>query len=386
MKRAFRVTAIGLILVAVAMYAAPGAIERRYNHTLHAPPYKASSQAQKLHQTLMIADLHADSLLWNRNLLRRSQIGHVDVPRLRDGNVALQTFTVVTTSPKNLNINQNSSSSDLIRYVAIASGWPADTWNSPKQRALYQAQQLRRYAAKSNGELVLIRSQADLANFLTTRNENRRVAAFLGTEGAQPLEGDIKNLDVLYDAGFRMMSPAHFTDTEIGGSAAGVRKGGLTELGRKWVAAMEAKGMLIDLAHASTATLRDVAAIAKRPVIVSHTGVKGTCNNNRNLSDDELRAVAKTGGLIGIGYWDTAVCGSDADSIARAIHYATRVVGVDHVALGSDFDGTVTTPFDTSGLVLITDALLRQGFSEQDVRLIMGENVMHLLSRTLPEH
>lgn len=148
---------------------------------------------------------------------------------------------------------------------------------------------------------------------------------------------------------------------------------------------MESKKMLIDLAHASPATLRDVTAIATRPAVVSHTGVKGTCNNNRNLSDDELRAVAHTGGLIGIGYWETAVCGHDAPSVARAIRYASNIVGVEHVCLGSDFDGGTTMPFDATGLVLITEALKHEAFSDREIRLIMGENVVRLLSEVLPD-
>jgi microsomal dipeptidase-like Zn-dependent dipeptidase len=148
---------------------------------------------------------------------------------------------------------------------------------------------------------------------------------------------------------------------------------------------MEAKKMLIDLAHSSPATLHDVTAMATRPVIVSHTGVKGTCNNPRNLSDDELRAVARTGGVIGIGLWDTATCGVDASATARAIRYAVNVVGIDHVALGSDFDGAVTTPFDSSGWPLVTDALLQEGFSEKEIRQIMGENAVRVLMQTLPD-
>jgi membrane dipeptidase len=215
--------------------------------------------------------------------------------------------------------------------------------------------------------------------------EPHRVAALLGSEGAQPLEGKLENLDDLYAAGFRMMSPTHFTDTDIAGSASGERKTGLTELGREWVRSMQAKSMLIDVAHASPATLRDVTAIATKAVIVSHTGVKGTCNNTRNLSDDELRAVARTGGVVGIGYWETAVCGRDAGAVARTIQYTAKVVGVEHVALGSDFDGATTMPFDVTGVPLITDALRKAGLSEHDVRLVMGENVLRVLSQSLPE-
>ena len=125
--------------------------------------------------------------------------------------------------------------------------------------------------------------------------------------------------------------------------------------------------------------------MASKPVIVSHTGVKGTCDNNRSLSDEELRAVARTGGLIGIGYWETAVCGRDARAVARAIQYTAGIVGVDHVALGSDFDGATTMPFDVTGIPLITEALIRAGFSDRAIGQIMGGNVERLLSVTLPE-
>ena len=118
--------------------------------------------------------------------------------------------------------------------------------------------------------------------------------------------------------------------------------------------------------------------------MVSHTGVKGTCNNPRNLSDDELRAVAKTGGVIGIGLWDTATCGTDVRATARAIRYAASIVGTDHVALGSDFDGSVTTPFDAGGWVLLTEALMQEDFSAEEIRQIMGGNVVRLLVQGLP--
>jgi microsomal dipeptidase-like Zn-dependent dipeptidase len=384
MKRLRWFLLLVVIILVAAWFALPGIVERRFNRTLHAPPYQPSVQAQALHRTLTIADLHGDSLLWGRNLLRRSSRGHIDLPRLAEGNVSIQAFTVVTTSPRGLNIYKNSDSTDMIHYIAMAEGWPPRTWNSPKQRALYQAGRLQKFADRSKGSLVILRTRGDLQNFLTTRAATHAVAGFLGTEGAQPLEGRLENLDELYAAGFRTMAPTHFTDTAIAGAAAGMKKDGLTDLGRQWVRAMESHHMLIDLAHASPATLRDVTAIATRPLIVSHTGVKSTCDNPRNLSDAELSAVARTNGVIGIGLWDTATCGSDARATAHAIHYAVNIVGADHVALGSDFDGGVTTPFDSSGWALLTDALLQEGISEQDIHKIMGENVVRVLLEVLP--
>ncbi|MFZ3265116.1 MAG: membrane dipeptidase [Terriglobales bacterium] len=137
--------------------------------------------------------------------------------------------------------------------------------------------------------------------------------------------------------------------------------------------------------HASPQTIEDVLAIATGPVVIPHTGVKGTCDNNRNLTDEQIRAVAAKGGLIGIGYWDTATCGTDARAIVRAMRYVFDRVGVEHVALGSDFDGAVTEPFDTTGLVEIADAMLNAGYSEQEIRLIMGENAARFLLENLPE-
>jgi membrane dipeptidase len=384
MKLLRRLALVLAIALVIAWFVVPGMVESRHNKVLRLSPYRASTAAETLHHKLIVADLHADSLLWKRNLLERGTRGHVDIPRLAEGNVAIQAFTLVTTSPRDLNIYKNSDDTDQITYLALAQGWPPRTWSSPKERALYEAAKLHRFAEKSDGRLVIIKSKSDLRLFLATRRPGQ-VAGFLGTEGAQPLEGNLKNLDDLLAAGIRMMAPTHFTDTGIAGSAAGMSKGGLTPLGREWVRQMEARHIIIDLAHASPATLRDVTSLATRPLLVSHTGVKGTCNNPRNLSDDELRAVAKTGGVIGIGLWETATCGSDAGAAARAIRYAINLAGIDHAALGSDFDGSVTTPFDSSGWVLLTDALLQEGFSEQEIRKIMGENVVRVLLETLPD-
>jgi len=386
MKRALAVAVVLGCLFLLVRLVVPSIVERRQNHVLQSGPYQASAEAEALHRTLLVADLHADTLLWGRNLLEPSRAGNIDLPRMLAGNVGLQAFTVVSTVPRKLNIDRNDDSTDLLPYLGMVQGWPLKALTSPKQRALYQARRMQQFVDKSNGALLLLRTRGDLANFLKLRAGGSRViAVFLGTEGAQPLEGRLENLDALFAAGFRMMAPTHFTDTAIGGSAAGVEKGGLTPLGREWVKQMEGRGMVIDLAHASPETLRDVAAMVTKPVVVSHAGVKGTCDNNRNLSDDQLRAVAATGGVIGVGFWDVATCGQDAQAIARAIRYAVGVIGAEHVALGSDFDGAVPEPFDSSGLALITEALLQQGVSEHDIRLIMGDNVARVLSQTLPE-
>ena len=128
----------------------------------------------------------------------------------------------------------------------------------------------------------------------------------------------------------------------------------------------------------------DILALATRPLVVSHTGVKGTCDNTRNLSDEQLRAVARTGGVVGIGFWETAVCGRGPDAIARAVRHAVTVAGIEHVALGSDFDGAVATPFDAAGLPVLTEALIAEGFSDEEIARVMGANAIRVLQSALP--
>jgi microsomal dipeptidase-like Zn-dependent dipeptidase len=147
---------------------------------------------------------------------------------------------------------------------------------------------------------------------------------------------------------------------------------------------MEVRRMIVDVAHASAATVDDVLDMANRPVVASHTGVRGVADNARNLSDAHLRGIAATGGLVGIGFWETACGGPDVRAIARSIAYAVDVAGVEHVALGSDFDGAVAVPIDATGLVQVTEALLDLGMAESSITKVMGDNALRVLLDALP--
>lgn len=390
MKRLLKILSVILAILLIIFIISFFTIIPRYiadsmNTVINKPPYQVSEKAKQLHEKLFVADMHADSLLWKRNLLEKDNIGQVDIPRLFEGNVALQAFTVVTKTPRGMNIENNKGDTDNIFWLVLSEMQPFEDLSSLTARAVFQAKKLQQFAEKSDGKFVVIKSKKDLQSFLERRKTERIVGGWLGIEGAHALDGKPENVDVLFDAGFRMMSPSHFFDNEMGGSAHGVEKYGLTEKGKEMIRRMEQKGMLVDVAHASKKTIDDVLAMTTKPVVVSHTGVKGTCDNNRNLSDEQLRAIAKTGGVIGIGFWDTATCGEDAKSIAKAIRYTANVVGVEHVGLGSDFDGSVKVPFDTSGEALITEALLNEGFSEDEIAKIMGGNILRLLSENLPD-
>jgi microsomal dipeptidase-like Zn-dependent dipeptidase len=359
--------------------------ERRLNAVADPGPYRIDAPARDLHDRLTIVDLHADSLLWGRDLLERADQGHVDVPRLVAGKVALQVFALPTKVPRHLNIERNDDRTDDIALVALVQGWPPATWRSLLARARYQAGRLLLTAERSGGRFVVVRAAPDLDALLARRAVGEPVVGgVLAIEGAHALDGNPANVDPLFDFGYRMVGLAHFFDNDVAGSAHGVRKSGLTTPGREVIARLEARSMLVDLAHASAATIDDVLAVATRPVVVSHTGVRGTADNARNLSDDQLRGVAATGGLVGIGFWPTASGGTDAASIARAIGHAVAVIGADHVALGSDFDGAVPVPFDASGMGLLTAALLAQGLDEATIAAVMGDSAIRLLRAALP--
>lgn len=368
--------ALGAILFFVF---APGLIERGMN-AVEPVPLRISPRAQALHARLQVADMHADTLLWQRSLLARAHQGQVDLPRLLEGNYALQVFSSVTKTPANQNYDANSADTDNITALTIADLQPPRTWTSLLQRSLWHAQKLDRYAAASNGRLRVIRSSAQLDRLLADRSEGAKVVgAMLSIEGLQDLEGKLANLDTLYGAGFRMAGLAHFFDNDVAGSMHGEAKRGLTPLGRQVVRRMESLGMIVDIAHSSHATIAEVLAIARRPVVASHGGVQATCKVNRNLTDTEIRGVARTGGVVGIGYWDAAICSTRPQAAAAAIAHVRGLVGIDHVGLGSDFDGAVTTGFDSGQVVAITQALLDRGFSDAEIAKVMGGNVLRVL-------
>jgi membrane dipeptidase len=374
------------VLIGLVFTFAPGLLESSMNKVLPADFRQPAPAAIKLHQSLNIGDLHADSTLWQRDLLKRGDRGHVDVPRLREGNVAVQVFTTVTKSPLGQNNEQNSADAvDTITFLAIAQRWPMATWNSQKQRALHQASVLRDIAARAPEEFSLILNRADLTKLLAIRaSGSQMIGGIIGTEGSHALDGELTAIDELFNAGFRVMSLQHFFDNKLGGSLHGLSGGGLTEFGRNAVDRMIEKEIIIDVAHSSPAVVSEVLARSSRPLIVSHTGFYGHCQSPRNISDELMQKIAAAGGLMGVGYWDSAVCETNVPSIVSSIRYGIDLVGEDHVALGSDFDGSVATPFDTSQLIRLTTEMLARDFTETEIRKVMGENILQFMAQNLP--
>ncbi len=339
----------------------------------------------KFHNSLFIADLHADSLLWARDLKKGHGYGHVDIPRMLQGNLGLQVFSIVTKSPKDLNLFENDDRTDNIKLLSIAQRWPVYTWNSLYGRATYQSQKLHDLQA-AVPSFRIIKYKEDLQQFIVDKQSRNKLAAgILSLEGGHALEGDLENVERLFDAGIRIIGFAHFFDNRLGGSAHGLKKGGITDFGLKVLKEMERLSILVDIAHASPALIDDIFTHTTRPVIATHTGVQAICNRSpRNLTDEQIKQIADSKGVVGIGFWTDAICSSQVKGIVDTIRYVTDLVGEDYVALGSDFDGNVQTPFDAAHIIVLTQALLDAGFTESQIKKVMGDNVRRLLLENLP--
>ncbi|SDR17369.1 dipeptidase [Pseudovibrio sp. Tun.PSC04-5.I4] len=362
-------------------------VDNSQNVVVEHAEYSISAKAKALHQKLRVADLHNDVLLWDRDISNESQIGHSDLPRFNKGNVGVQIFTSVTKSPRGQNYKKNSSEAfDNITLLGWLQSWQTNALNNLSDRALLQAQRLYELEKKHPNNVKVVHTRQELEDVLKDRaGGSNKIAGVLGTEGGHALDGDLKNIDRLYDGGLRMMGLQHFFDNKLGGSLHGQSKAGLTDFGRAVVRQMESKEMIVDVAHSSPAVVDDVLAMATRPIVVSHTGVKGICDTPRNLTDEQVRKISTKGGLIGIGFWDAAACDISPKGVADSIEYAVSLAGINHVALGSDFDGSVTTAFDSSEYSVLTNELLKKGFTEDQIAAVMGENIIRFLLENLPQ-
>lgn len=381
MRRRIWIPLAVLAVAAIGFFGvAPGYLENSMNRIDGKPLITVSADARALHASLQIVDLHSDTLMWKRDLLGTTPRGHEDLARLQQGNVALQVFSSVSKTPRGQNYDANSADTDNITALAIAQMQPVRTWTSLLERSLFHASKLRGGAARSEGKLVRVTDDAGLDALLAARaGKTAPVGALLSIEGLQNLEGKAENLDKLYAAGFRMAGLTHFFDNELAGSMHGMKKGGLTPMGRQVMAEMEDKGMIVDIAHCSHQCVSEILATARRPVVSSHGGVQATCKVNRNLTDDEIRGVARTGGVIGIGYWDAAICDTSPVAVAAAMKHVKDIVGVQYIALGSDYDGATTVRFHTGQLEQVTQALMDAGFTPDEIRAVMGGNALRVI-------
>lgn len=386
MKKLLIALGVLTLLYFTATLLVPPYIEEQRNPVKLASPYSISSEAQEIYNRLdFISDLHCDALLWGRDLTERGTRGHVDFPRMREVNVGLEMFTIVTKSPAGQNMKSNSADAfDNITPLTIAKGESPANWFSLINRTLSQSNDLADFISEEEGKAIFVKSKEDLERLIQERTTNKSViGAMLGIEGAHALEGSLENLDLVYEAGVRMIGPTHFFDNELGGSAHGENLGGLTDFGKQVITKMNELGIFIDLAHCSPAIVDDVLSMTTEPVMVSHIGVKAVLDSQRNLSDEQIKRIAANGGIIGVAFFDMAVGEPELPNIIATIRHIRDVVGIQYIALGSDYDGSVSVPFDITGLPLIVEGMVEDGFTEEEIRAVMGENVKRFMLKNL---
>lgn len=329
---------------------------------------QGSAEAIALHQAFPAIDLHADTLMWARwlgyDLHRRHTPplpfaalgGHVDLPRMREGGMGAQFFALVS-----------------LPIVDRARGQAAvvDAQIDALDEAVLRRPGLR--VVRTAAEIEACRKEGVLG-------------ALLGIEGAHALEGDLDKLDGFARRGVRYLGFLHFSANEAGAPAYGRGRDdeiGLTRWGHDLVERCEANGVLVDLAHINRRGFVDACARAKKPPIVSHTGVLGAFDHWRNIDDDQLRAIADKGGCVGVIFCPRFVGGDGLEPVVRHMKHILDVVGEDVPALGSDWDGFIvpTAPLrDPLGLPLLTDALLDAGVEERVIGKILRGNVMRVLA------
>lgn len=327
-----------------------------------------SAHALDLHQASLVVDLHVDTMLLqaffgydprraHRNPLPFSPLFvHADLPRLRAGGVGCAALGIVVNP-----LRRESAPWSTFRYLERLAGWQ-----------------------KASPDAVRVVSTAD--DILAARAQGQ-IAVFGGLEGAHGLGGRLDELPAMRRAGLRYVGLAHFTRNLACAPAFGWgadNDAPLRPFGVELVDALVAQRILIDLAHIGRAAFLQVCERARVPVIVSHTGVAGANPSWRNIDDDQLRAVARTGGVVAIIFTQQYLGGGLFGSIERVADHARYVIGLvgeDHVALGSDVDGFVLLPRDfpdVGAMPRITDALLRSGLSDTTVRKVLGENALRV--------
>jgi len=340
-----------------------------------AAEFGISKEAVELYLDSDVIDLHVDSFIWNRvfgyNLERRHGRGllggrvysQVDFPRILEADLS-GAIWVISTNPL------RSSAGRARTFVK----------NIARLRALFAA-------VPDQFELV-----TNVAGYRAARAAGRH-AAFVGIQGGNALDRDLEALDLIPDNLILRITLVHLTSSKIGCTSSPLRLGrdtGLTDFGRDYVRRLDEKKIFVDLAHISKRGFSDAVAEHDRslPLIVTHTGVSGVYEHWRNLDDDQLRAIADTGGTIGVMYQASFLgAGKQGDSpeaVVRHLAHIVDTVGEDHASLGSDFDGAITPPRELRSCVelpRLVQLMLDRGWKPGRVKKVLAENALATIER-----
>jgi membrane dipeptidase len=368
---------------------------------------QVSARAKQLHDRAIVVDSHDDTtqrLIFDKtfNLAASNKNGNIDIPRMREGGLDALFFSI----------------------------WvPSDVTGPPAvKRALDQIDAVREAVRTNPKDLVLATTAADVRKAAA----EHKIAALMGMEGGHMIDDDLRLLRVYAALGVRYMTLTHFKNNNWADSSTDqAAHNGLTAFGKDVVREMNRLGVVVDISHVADKTFYDALEVSKAPVMASHSSVRAIANHPRNMTDDMMRALARNGGVMMINYHAgflseefrvasekksgnvveamaamSKKCGGDEacstleseridheamakgelpkvtwEKIVEHIDHAVKVAGVDHVGLGSDFDGA-TMPLgmeDASKLPKLTDALLKKGYSEADIQKILGGNILRVM-------
>lgn len=376
---------------------------------------KLDQPTRDRHRTLLVADLHADTLMLDRGGVRGIQAshhyGHADVPRWREGNVGFQVLTVATVTPVPYMPAINGGLLPNAQWViSPLQGWPVSTWFNSHAHALHQAWKWQMNTSGEGSGLTAIRTQGDLQRFLDAhyrqvgdnwqplQPQQQPVATVLGLEGSHALHLHESDSDAqiasrvreFREAGFRMLALTHRFDNALAGASEGSCRGGVTKLGHRLLNEMERQGLICDLAHASSATIDE--ALDQHPhlsVMMSHGGidfgeVTGKQHKLRLVELAQARRIAQRGGVLGIGLWPEVIGEAEPALAAAMIKRCIDdpLIGAQHVALGSDMDGSAHMAFAANNWALLSKELAK--LPDAQLRAVMGGNVMRFFLQHLP--
>ena len=367
-------------------------VERVLNSTAvrHASLPRVRPEVLAFHRRAPVVDLLVGSAVFRRRFVTREPGGHADVPRLLAGGVDLVGLTIATRHPD----LRGTLSTPQFRAL----GFPMARLRTDMAIAGAIAGRIRGWARASEGRLLLVNSADGFERLASGaassdgggRQDGGVVRAFLGVQGGHVLDGDARNVERLHGLGVRMLALAHVMDNDVVGSNTGVHRGGLSGLGREVVAECQRVGIVVDLAHMSSAGIQDTVPLLRRPFLLSHTGFSELCGRgsrwrryspaNRNVSTADARLVADAGGVVGIVLSTMLLGGEDLATVARTFAWAVDTLGPEHVAIGSDFDGGLRAPFDARGLPALTQALLDAGMPRPTVEAVLGRNALLVLA------
>lgn len=310
--------------------------------------------------------------------------GHVDLPRLRATGLNLVGLTIATAWP--------DLRGSMSRWHFRSLGLPGSAVGSQMAIAEWLIGRIHRWCSESDGQMVVVRSAAELEACLVGGGP---VGVLIGVQGGHVLDGDIGNVGRLRDLGIRMFAPAHVMDNALVGSSTGRSRTGLTGYGREVIAELQAQSIVVDLAHMSLVGIEEALALLRRPFVLSHTGLTDLARSasrfrdyspaTRNIPATLAGEIGAAGGLIGMVLSTQLLGGSSLSDAVATIRLAIESAGEDRVAIGSDMDGALRMLIDVEGLPALTTALLESDLRQAIVAGVLGTNAVGFLRGALPQ-